>query len=193
MDRETTTLLLQAKAGSGDALNRLFEHVAARLLALIRLRMGSGMRGRMESRDILQSCMMKAFGNLDRLRGESSETLMAWLARIAENEIRDRAQYLGRKRRDMDRDVPIADEVKDKLRAQVRSQVSQVILSDEMKRLEKALEDLDPDYREIILLRKMEELSYEEISRRLGKSPDACRMLLARAMAAAAIKIKESS
>jgi RNA polymerase sigma-70 factor (ECF subfamily) len=192
MDQETTTLLLQAKAGSGDALNRLFEHVAARLLALIRLRMGSGIRSRMESRDILQACMMKAFENLDRLKGETSETLMAWLARIAENEIRDQAEYLGRKRRDMDRDIPIEDEARDRLKAQVRSQVSQVILGHEMKRLERALENLDPDYREIILLRKMEELSYEEIGRRLGKSPDACRMLLARAMTAAALKLKES-
>lgn len=192
MDQDTTTLLLQAKAGSGDALNHLFEHVAARLLALIRLRMGAGMRLRMESRDILQACMMKAFEGLDQLKGESSVTLMSWLARIAENEIRDQAEYLGRKRRDMDLDTPIDNEGRNRLLAQVRSQVSQVILTDEMKRLEAALEDLEPDYREIILLRKLEELSFEEIGLRLGKSADACRMLLARAMTAVTLKLRES-
>ncbi len=193
MDQQTTTLLLQAKEGSSDAMNCLFDHVAERLLAIIRLRMGSKLRSRMESSDILQSSMIKAFEHLDQLRGDDSESLMAWLARIAENEIRDQADYQGRKRRDMNRDVQLKDETQDRLKTQVRSQASQVILSDEMKRLEKALEDLDPEYREIILLRKMEELSYEEIGRRLDKSADACRMLLARAMTAVALKLKESS
>jgi len=117
---------------------------------------------------------------------------MSWLARIAENEIRDQAEYLGRKRRDMDLDTPIDNEGRNRLLAQVRSQVSQVILTDEMKRLEAALEDLEPDYREIILLRKLEELSFEEIGLRLGKSADACRMLLARAMTAVTLKLRES-
>ena len=193
MDKATTILLAQAKAGSGDALNHLFDHVAARLLALIRLRMGPRLRMRMESRDILQASMMKAFERLEQLKGESSASLMAWLARIAENEIRDQAEYLGRRRRDMDRNVSLNKNEDIALRAQVRSQVSQLVLTDEMKRLEKALEDLDPDHREIILLRKLEELSYKEIGRRLGKSADACRMLLARAMTALALEMKDSS
>jgi len=193
MDQETTTLLIQAKGGSSDAMNHLFEHVAIRLLALIRLRMGPRLRSRMESSDILQSSMIKAFEHLDQLKGESSESLMAWLARIAENEIRDQAEFQSRQRRDMDRNIFLENEGEERLQAQVHSQVSQVILSDEMKRLEEILEDLNLDYREIILLRKLEELSYQEISRRLGKSADACRMLLARAMTAVALKLKERS
>ncbi|MEJ2110235.1 MAG: RNA polymerase sigma factor [Acidobacteriota bacterium] len=193
MDRETTTLLQQAKAGSGDAMNLLFEHIAERLLAFIRLRMGSRLRSRMESRDILQASMLKAFEHLEQLKGEKSESLMAWLARIAENEIRDQADFQGRRRRDIDRSVPIENEEDRALKAQVRSQVSQVIFSDQMRKLEKAIEDLDLDYREIIMLRKLEELSYREIGERLGKSADACRMLLARAMTAVAIKMKESA
>lgn len=193
MDQQTTTLLLQAREGSNDAMNRLFDHVAVRLLALIRLRMGSELRRRMESRDILQASMIKAFKHLDQLKAEDSESLMAWLARIAENEIRDQIENQSRKPRDMDRNVPIKDEGQERLQAQVQSQVSHVILGDEMERLEEALEGLDPEHREVILLRKMEELSYEEIGRRMGKSADACRVLLARAMTAAALKLKESS
>jgi RNA polymerase sigma-70 factor (ECF subfamily) len=193
MDQQTTTLLHQAKAGSEDAMNHLFGHVAVRLLALIRLRMGSSLRSRMESRDILQSCMMKAFEHLDQLRGESSETLMAWLARIAENEIRDQAEFLGRRRRDAKRSVPLEEDGDRRLKARVRSQVSQVILSNELQRLEKTLENLKADYREIILLRKLEGLSYEEIGRRMGRSAGACRVLLARAMTAVALKLKESA
>jgi len=50
---------------------------------------------------------------------------------------------------------------------------------------------MDKAYREIILLRKFEELSFKEIGTRLDKSPDACRMLLARAMTAVTLKLRE--
>ena len=62
MDRtETTALLLEAKEGSDEALNRLLERCAGKLLALIRLRMDRGLRARVESRDILNATMLKAF------------------------------------------------------------------------------------------------------------------------------------
>jgi DNA-directed RNA polymerase specialized sigma24 family protein len=48
-----------------------------------------------------------------------------------------------------------------------------------------------PAHREIILLRKFEELSFAEIARRLGRSEDASRMLLARAMTALTLKMSE--
>jgi len=38
--------------------------------------------------------------------------------------------------------------------------------------------------RDIVMLRSFEELSFPEIAARIEKSPDACRMLFARAMTA---------
>ena len=77
---------------------------------------------------------------------------MAWLARIAENEIRDQADYHGRQRRDAARVVTVEGGL-DKLENQLRSLVSRVILNEAMERLERALESLDDQYREIIVLR----------------------------------------
>jgi RNA polymerase sigma factor (sigma-70 family) len=75
----------------------------------------------------------------------------------------------------------------------VRSVLSQVILDEqageEARRLETALDSLSEAHRQIILLRKFEELSFGEIALRLGKSEDACRMLLARAMTALTLKL----
>jgi RNA polymerase sigma factor (sigma-70 family) len=53
-----------------------------------------------------------------------------------------------------------------------------------LDRLEKAMDGLKPEYREIIVLTKIEGLSYKEAGEKLGKNPDAVRMLLCRAMAA---------
>ena len=66
-------------------------------------------------------------------------------------------------------------------------------LDERAARLEDAIESLTPSHRDVILLRKFEELSFAEIGQRLGKSEDACRMLLARAMTALTLKMSEIS
>ena len=190
MDRtETTALLLEAKEGSDEALNRLLERCAGKLLALIRLRMDRGLRARVESRDILNATMLKAFQRLDQFEKADGPSLMGWLARIAENEMRDQRDYHGRQRRDAAQVVAL-DHGLDGLAARVRSQTSRLFFKEELRRLEQALQALDEQHREVILLRKFEELSFSEIGKRIGKSADACRMLLARAMAALTVKMQ---
>ena len=57
---------------------------------------------------------------------------------------------------------------------------------EDLGRLEKAMNQLKPRYREAIILTKIEGLSYEEIGERLDMSADAVRMLATRAMVALA-------
>lgn len=184
MDRqETTRLLVRARDGSSEALNEVYGRLAGRLLALIRVRLGPGLRGQVESRDVLQATLLKSFESIDQFEGSRSVSLMAWLARIAENEIRDLADYHRRQRRDARLNDPLSA-ARRTLAANVRSISSQLVIEGEALRLERGLESLPEHYRQIIVLRKLEELSWGEIANRLGKTDDACRMLLARAMAA---------
>ena len=182
-------LLEQAKAGSPEALNRLYERCAGRLLALIRLRLGKDLRSRLESRDILQATFLKSLEHLNDLNGNETRSLMAWLARIAEHEIRDCADFHHRQRRDAARESALDDAAP--LPALTRSALSRVILNEQAAQLETALESLSETHREVIVLRKFEELSFVEIATRLGKSEDACRMLLARAMTALTLRMSE--
>ena len=59
-----------------------------------------------------------------------------------------------------------------------------VIMSrkEELDKLERAIDELKPEHKEVIVLAKIEGLSYKEIGKRLGKSADAVGMLLSRAM-----------
>ena len=182
-------LLEQAKAGSPEALNRLYERCAGRLLALIRLRLGKDLRSRLESRDILQATFLKSLEHLNDLNGNETRSLMAWLARIAEHEIRDCADFHHRQRRDAARESALDDAAP--LPALTRSALSRVILNEQAAQLETALESLSETHREVIVLRKFEELSFAEIATRLGKSEDACRMLLARAMTVLTLRMSE--
>jgi RNA polymerase sigma-70 factor, ECF subfamily len=185
---ESTALLRAARDGSPEALDRLYASVAGRLLTLVRLRMGPSLRAHLESRDILQATLLKSFQHIDEFEGEGSASLMAWLARIAENEIRDRADYHARGRRDGARDVPLDGEGLT-IRAPGRSPLSVAVLHEDAERLERALERLEPSHREVILLRKFEELSFREIASRMDRSEDACRMLLARALTALTLEL----
>ena len=112
---------------------------------------------------------------------------MSWLARIAENEIRDQADYHQRQRRDAARKSPLEDAAD--VPAPVRQALSQAILGEQTERLEAALESMSAAQRELIVLRKFEELTFPEIATRLGKSEDGCRMAFSRAMAALTIKM----
>ena len=179
---ETSDLLRRARAGSEDAVDALWTRAAGKLLPFIRLRMGPSLRARLESRDILQASLLKAHGRLDRLRADEARGFLAWLARIAENEIRDRAEHEGRQRRDAGRTVAV--EEAGELPSPVRSALSLAIWNDRAERVERALEALPEASRELIVLRKIEELSFPEIGGRLDKSADACRVGFARAMAA---------
>jgi RNA polymerase sigma-70 factor (ECF subfamily) len=167
----------------------LYRRCAGKLLPLIRLRMGPALRADVESRDVLQAVLLKSFQDLRR--GTAPASLMAWLSAIAQNEIRDRVDYLRRARRDVARRAPL-DEA-EAVPAPVRQALSQVILGEQAERVERALEALPDAQREIILLRHLEELTFPEIAVRLGKSADACRMQFARAMAALTIALHGSS
>jgi RNA polymerase sigma-70 factor (ECF subfamily) len=182
-------LLDRAKSGSADALNQLYERCSGRLLAFIRLRLGRDLRSRLESRDILQATLLKSLEHMGDLKADETRSVMAWLARIAEHEIRDCADFHHRQRRDAAQETALDDDAP--LPALTRSALSRVILGQQAERLEEALESLSPAHREIILLRKFEELSFAEIGQRLGKSEDACRMLLARAMTALTMQMSE--
>jgi RNA polymerase sigma-70 factor (ECF subfamily) len=192
MGGDTTGVVRAALAGrthpdSNLALDRLYERCTPRLLSYIRLKLGRTLRERLESRDILQATLLKSFQHLGEFRGSDGQALLAWLARIADREIVDRADYHRRQRRDAGRESPVDDHPD--LTARVRSVLSQVIIEEQAGELEAALDAISDAHREIILLRKFEDLSFKDIAGRLGKSEDACRMLLARALTALTLQL----
>jgi RNA polymerase sigma-70 factor (ECF subfamily) len=187
---DTTRALHDAQTGTPAALEDLYARVAPRLLSLIRLRLGPSLRSRLESRDILQATFLRSFERFGQFSGTDGRALMAWLARIAENEIRDRADFHHRARRDAAREAPL-DRAAAAVPASVHSVLSRMVQDERARRIEDALESLAPPHRDVILLRMYQEMSFAEIASRMGRSEDACRMLLARALAALTLALEE--
>jgi len=185
----STGVLRQALAGSDEALERLYGRYAPRLLAFIRLKMGRGLRARLESGDILQATFLKSFQHLDDFEGADGRSMLGWLMRIAEHEIRDRADFHQRQQRDLNREEDAAG--RDDLAARSRSVLSRMILDERAARVDEALASLSEPHRQVILLRTFEELTFPQIARELGRSEDASRMLFARAMTALTMALSE--
>ncbi len=191
MTTTSADLLERARAGSNEALGALLQRCGPKLLSLVRIRLGPGLRRELDSRDLLQSTLVKALAHFEEFAGCDRRSLMAWLARIAENEIRDLAAYHGRERRDAALRVSLEESPEAALlAARVRSQTSLVAEGERLSALERALESLSPGHREVIVLRAIEEREFSDVATRLGRSPDACRMLFARAMTALTVAVE---
>lgn len=192
MTEDDFLLIHRARAGSIEATNALFARYGQKLLSLIRLRMGPSLRRRLESQDVLQHTMIKAYERLDQFQGGGETSLMAWFGAIARNEIRDQAKFFGRGGRDFGRDVPL-DVAVGEIHETLRTEVSRLHLLAQARMLETAIESLDESHKEVILLRRFEELSFPQIGEHLGKSPDACRMLYSRAMASLTFRVRDAA
>jgi RNA polymerase sigma-70 factor (ECF subfamily) len=156
--------------------------------------MGTELRGKLESMDLVQDAFVAAVKDLDNFEYRDEGDFLRWMSKIAENRIRDNLKRLHADKRDIRREVPVDHRVPTegddcpRMPEPLRNTTPSVIISvrEELDKLEDAMNLLKPQYREVIVLNQIEGLSLKEIGDRLSKSPDAVRMLVARAMAALA-------
>jgi len=189
-DHKTRHLVALAKQGDGPARSQLCWAYGERIRRIIRLRMGAELRSRLESVDIVQDALMCALRDLDNFTYTNEGDFLRWLRHIAENRIRDNIQKLHADKRDIRRETPLNDFASAstgepaRIPEPARNTTPSVILSkrEDLDKLEKAIDSLKPEYREVIVMAKIDGLSYREIGERLGKSADAAGHLLLRAM-----------
>jgi RNA polymerase sigma-70 factor (ECF subfamily) len=189
---KTRELVTLAKRGDESALGRLYGGHAERIRRIVRLRMGPELRSKLESMDIVQDVLMLALRDLDRFTYTSEGDFLRWLSRIAENQIRGNLDRLHAAKRDIRREVPLergqsaSESSPGPPRGPIVTTTPSTVFSrrEELDKLERALDELKSAQREVILLAKIEGLSYRDIGQRLNKSPEAVGMLLSRAMLA---------
>ena len=189
---KTQRLIGLAKNGDNSASERLFRIYGERVRRIVRLRMGVELRSKLESMDLVQDTFISALRGLDKFTYENEGDFLRWLSKIAENRIRDNLDKLHANKRDIRKEIPLNSDrqtTKDsfvKAIGPVDSITPSVIMSkrEELNKLEKAMDKLRPEYKEVIVLVKMEGLSHKEVAERLGKSRHSTRAFLSRALSA---------
>ena len=149
------------------------------LLSVIYLRMGRNLRTRMDPEDVLQEVAIEAINYWHTL--EDPENVRAWLLVLAKRKVarilRDQVGVAARdprRERAMKTDLPVAD--------RRTGPVTSADRKDRLLLLERALEELAPNHREVVMLARIEKLSAKEIGERMGRTENAVHLLLGRAL-----------
>ena len=160
---EETKLIARLVARDERAFNTLVKAYERRVFALVLRMLGN----RAEAEDLAQEVFVQVFKAVGSFRGESK--LSTWIYRIAINLCKNRAKYL-RVRHTSEQDeleavaerLPVGDAP--------RANVAKIDRPDEAmagKQVERIVQEailkLEPTFRECLVLRDVEELSYEEI------------------------------
>jgi RNA polymerase sigma-70 factor (ECF subfamily) len=191
-DQKTQSLVTLAKEGDKPAIEQLCRTYGERVRRIIRLRIDRKLRSKIDSVDVVQDALILAMGGLKDFTYKNEGDFLRWLSKIAENKLHDILDKFYTEKRDIRREIPFkkvennTEEVSFIAAEPLDTTTPSVLLfkREQLDRLERAIDDLKPDYREVICLSRIERLSNAEIAEKLGKSKGAVAMLLSRALIA---------
>jgi RNA polymerase sigma-70 factor (ECF subfamily) len=186
-------LLAEARRGDADCLGALLELYRNYLHLLARTQIDLHLRGRASASDAVQEAFLQACENFGQFRGQSEKELLAWLRRILVNALAKVVEkQVKAKKRDVRREVSVDRLMRQMEKSSVAFEAALVSRSGSpsarAERREQAalvadqLARLPASYREVIVLRNLEGLSFEEVARRMGRTTGAVRILWLRAL-----------
>ena len=141
----------------------------------------SFMKNESDAEDVAQETFLKAFRNLGQFRGQAK--FSTWLISITLNEARGRLRRQSVVRMEiLDETLEEAGRVQSALLREWREVPSEALERKEVREiLQEAIRNLSPIYREVLLLRDVEELSVEETAAALTISTATVKVRLHRA------------
>jgi len=189
-DSPVTLLLERARQGDMAARNELFEKCRAYVSLVARAQVASWLQAKVDYSDVVQQTLLEAHRGLEHFRGTTDGEWLAWLRRIVQTNAADFVRrYATAGKRRAAREVSLDQRVGDDSQGFVRDPSdpgqtpSQIVLRREQElEISQAVSRLPEDYQEVIILRNLERLPFDEIARRLGRSRPAVQMLWMRAL-----------
>ncbi len=162
-----------------------FEQMVSRYWDRIYSMVNQLLRNPQDAEEVTQDAFIRAHRGLAGFRGES--TFSTWLYQIATNLARNRYWYWWRRRRDQtisfdqpvgaENSTTLAEVFPDELETPEDATVTQEFVA----RVGECMNRLSPKHREILILRNVKNLSYEEIAEILGISVGTVKSRIARA------------
>jgi RNA polymerase sigma-70 factor (ECF subfamily) len=190
-DTVAESLLAPARDGDHEARGVLLTRYRDYLLHEARSLIGAVPRAIMEPSDLVQEAYLRAHRDFPRFLGSGEPELVAWLRQILVRSLADQVRHYRAQRRDYRRQESLERILEKPGGTQPRALAARVPRPSEhaMRReqatiLAHSLARLPADYRQVIVLRNLEQYSIGEISTRMGRSANAVRKLWSRAMTA---------
>jgi RNA polymerase sigma-70 factor (ECF subfamily) len=182
-------LVLQARAGDEAALGRLLELYRNYLRLMARSLIHQPLQVQLDASDLVQETFLKAHREFRQFAGSGEPELVAWLRRILVRTLSNQARHHRTGGRDQRRQESL-DVLLDRSSLAIQRQLADSIASPSALAVRReqsvlvvdALSRLPEDHREVFILRNVEQVPFDEIATRMGRSPNAVRKLWRRVM-----------
>lgn len=177
-------MILAAQNGAKEPLGQMWEACRPYLGAIANQHLDSGIRVKLGASDLVQQTFLEAQVGFHRFRGTTEKELLAWLRRILLNNLKnENRKYRETMIHNIGREVPFPPAQEgDGLISPEDSPPAQLIARERAEALDRALEYLPEDYREVILLRNRVQLPWSEVGVLMDRTPDAACKLWTRAL-----------
>lgn len=163
------------------------------LKLLVTAQLDDRLRGRVSPSDIVQESFFEAHRDFGQFRGHTPGEFVVWLRRIVVNNIlRIVEQHVHAEKRDVRREISMEEigrrleqstvRLETLLAVEGESPSRCAVQREDEVRLADTLAQLPGDYREVIILRHIEGLPFEQVGKRMERSAGAVRMLWLRAL-----------
>jgi RNA polymerase sigma-70 factor (ECF subfamily) len=165
-------LVQLAQAGETEAFGTLYEQYAALVFRFLYAQLPD----RFDAEDLTADVFMRAWRSLPRYR-ERGYPFSAYLFRIARNVLIDHQRRAGRVE-------TLSEDYAEMLISEEGTPDERLLARLERQALQRTLSGLREDYRTVLVLRFISELSPEETAQAMGRSPGSVRVLQHRALQA---------
>lgn len=184
MTTDPGPLVQSASRGDPAAIAALLEAHLPRLRAFVRLRVGPELRQRESASDVVQSACREVLANMERFRYHGEEQFRRWLFTTALRKLADKVEHHRAAKRDVRREQEQSDwGAVAQSYAGIVTPSRQMMLQEQIERLESAFDRLSDEHREVLTLARIVGLPHAEIAVAMERSEGACRALLHRATA----------
>jgi len=180
-------LVAAVHRGEAAALDALLRRHLPDLLVFVRAKSGPRLRAMESCSDLVQTVCREALQSVEGYEWRGEGSFRRWLFTLAMNKLRNRADYHAAERRDAGRIVAGSDAVDATPGGFGPSQ--HAIAGEVNAKFEQALDGLDEDQREVILMARVIGMSHKEIAVELGIAEGAVRTRLSRALARLATRM----
>ncbi|MBX9790136.1 MAG: sigma-70 family RNA polymerase sigma factor [Pirellulales bacterium] len=183
-------LLELAQRGDQAALGSLLSMYRRYLALLARAQINRRLQGKVDASDLAQETLLEAHRHFGIFRGTSEAAFAAWLRNILAGLVANHVRrFLGTQCRDARLERSLAVEIDNTscaigrgVAAAIPTPSEQAVKREASRLLADALELLPEHYRQVILLRHIDELSFAEVAAQMGRSVDSVEKLWVRAL-----------
>jgi RNA polymerase sigma-70 factor (ECF subfamily) len=191
MTADPEQLLQEARAGDVATLGRLLELYRRYLALLARVQIGQRLQGKADASDLVQETFLEAHRQFPSFRGRSEAQFVCWLRQLLAGSLANlMRRYLGTQGRDVRLEQEIGGALDQSsvllhggLVAEQSSPSQQASGREQAVLLADALAQLPDDYRDVLVLRHLEGLTFPDVASRMGRSLDSVEKLWMRALA----------